>query len=79
VGGAAVGLVEYPDAGILRGQCVTDFRRAVVAAVVDEQQLKIGEGLRQDAFHCGAQIRPCVVHRGDYADFGMVRHRYFLL
>ena len=79
VGRAAVRLVEHPDAGILLCQCVADRGGAVVAAVIDKQQLKVGERLGQNALHSWAQVRPRVVDCGDYADFGMVGHRLFLI
>ena len=79
VGRASVGLVEHTDAGILPGQRIADLGRAIVAAVIHQQQLKIGEGLGQNTFHRRAQVGPGVVDGGDYADFGMVRHRYFLI
>ena len=79
VGRAAVRLVEHPDTGILLCQCVADRGGAVVAAVIDKQQLKVGERLGQNALHSRAQVRPRVVDCGDYADFGMVGHRLFLI
>ena len=51
VGRAAVGLVEHTDAGILPGQRIADLGRAIVAAVIHQQQLKIGVLLVQNAVY----------------------------
>ena len=51
VGEAAVGFLNEADAavGIFRDQLARDGARLVRAAVVDDEQFPIGEGLREDA------------------------------
>ena len=71
--------MKDPDPGVLSGIGIADGARAILTAVIHQQQLKIGEGLGQNTFHRRAQVGPGVVDGGDYADFGMVRHRYFLI
>ena len=74
---AAVGFVEYPDAGVSFGKFIAQLAAAVGAAVLHQQQLKIREGLRKDAGHRAGQVVFGVVHAGDDADGG-VGHRKLL-
>ncbi len=55
-GDAAVGLVENADAGVTGSIFVADGGAAVGGAVVDEQQLKVGVGLRQYRVDAPPQI-----------------------
>ena len=49
--GTAVFLVYHPDAGVGLGQLVAKLAAAVGAAVLYEDQLKIGKALGQDALY----------------------------
>ena len=58
-------LVDDADTAILAGKSVGQFRCAVAATVVDEQHLKAGVSLRQDAAHAALQDIRGVVGRDD--------------
>ena len=76
---AAVGLVEHADARVGLGQFVAQCAGVVGAAVVDEQQLKVGKRLRQNAAHGALQVILGVVDAGNDADFGGLAHGVLLL
>ena len=72
---AAVRLVYRADAvGMPRGIVVADLAAAVGRAVVDQQQLKVLTGLRQDGVDALGQIFLDAVDRDDQAEF---RHGVF--
>ena len=65
-GHAAVGLVEYTDAGVPGGIAVAQGGRAVPAAVVDQQQLPVRKGLGQHAVHALGQQLFRLIDRYDH-------------
>ena len=78
VGGAAVFLVEHADARVGFGQLVAQRAGTVGAAVVDEQQLKVGKRLRQNAAHRAFEVILGIINAGDDTDFGGIAHGVLL-
>ena len=70
-GGAysAVGFVEGLDARVGGGIAVADVAGTVVAAIVDEQQLPVGIGLRHDALYAPLEPLLGIIYRYYDADF----------
>lgn len=50
----------------------TNLPRSVFAAVVNQQQLEVGEGLGKDAVDAARKILLHVVNRDDYGNFWIV-------
>ena len=51
-----------PDAAIPRSIFITNLTGLVLAAVIDEKALEIGESLGQDAVHTASQGRFCIIY-----------------
>lgn len=66
---ATVRLVEGLDARVGGGVAVADVSGTVGAAIVDEQQLPIGIGLRHDAVDAPLEPLLGIIYRYYYADF----------
>ena len=77
VGDAGVFLVDDPNPGIPGGICVADGTGTVGAAVVDQQQLKVGVLLVQNALNTAADGVFSVIDRDDDADGGGHKHGSF--
>ena len=65
---SAVRLLQQPDARIAGGQAPHGLVGRVGRAVVDDQQLPVGNGLRLDGINRRADVGRDVVRRHDYAD-----------
>ena len=63
---AAVFLMHLADAAIALGIRLHDRRTAILCAVVDENQLIIGERLREDTVQASGQIRLNLINRHDH-------------
>ena len=59
-------LVKHSHTAVLSGIFIADRTRLVLAAVIDEKALEIGESLGQDAVHTASQGRFCVIYRFFY-------------
>ena len=59
-------LMENPDAAIPRSIFITNLTGLVLAAVIDEKALEIGESLGQDAVYTAAQGRFRIIYRYYY-------------
>ncbi len=70
---AEVGLAEDADVVVLAGQVARDVGRAVDGPVVDQQDLELGVGLREQALHARLELSDRVVERHDHAQAGQVR------
>lgn len=57
--------MEHADAGGFAGVCVAYCAGLVFAAVVDEEQLEVGERLREDAVDAARQVLLHVIN-GNY-------------
>ena len=69
-GHAAVGLVEHADTRVLSGVAVAQSRRAVPAAIVNQQQFPVGKGLGQNALYALGQQRFRLIDRYDHRNSG---------
>ena len=58
--------MENPDAAIPDSIFITNLTGLVLAAVIDEKALEIGESLGQDAVHTASQGRFRVINRYYY-------------
>ena len=58
--------MKNPDAAIPRSIFIADLTGPVLAAVIDEKALEIGEGLGQNAVHTALQGQFCVIYRYYY-------------
>ena len=58
--------MKNPDAAIPRSILIADLTGLVLAAVIDEKALEIGESLGQDAVHTASQGRFRVIYRYYY-------------
>ena len=69
----AVGHVQHPEAAVQFSVVAADFQRIVGAAVVDQDDLKFGPGLRQEGIEAVSQPFLCIIDRHHNADF-VFRH-----
>ncbi len=60
---APIGLMEHPDAAILRSQFITKFPAAISGAVIYQKQLPVLVTLRLHALHTVPQIRINIIDR----------------
>jgi hypothetical protein len=61
-GVAGVGPADQADAGVAAGQFLEDRAAAVGGTVIDDDELEVAEGLRQDALGRLAHVRLAVEH-----------------
>ena len=69
---STIGFVEGLDARVGGGVAVADGAGTVGAAVVDEQQLPVGIGLRNDAVDAPLEPLLYIIYWYYYADFSHV-------
>jgi len=56
------------NAGILPGERIDHIGRSIRGTVVDDNEFKIPEGLRQDALNGISQKRGCIVNWHEYGN-----------
>ena len=64
----AVFLMDHFYTGVLQSQLITDFTASVCRAVIDEDDLQIAEGLREDCVRAHLQIWLHIIDRDDHGD-----------
>ena len=67
---SAVGLMVGMHAAVLTGIFVAHLPATVTATIVDQHQLEVGEGLRQDGLHASVQVCFGLVDWADDGDGG---------
>ena len=67
---SAVGLMVGMHAAVLAGILVAHLPATVTAAIVDQHQLEVGEGLRQNGLHASVQVCFGLVDWADDGDGG---------
>jgi len=78
-GDAAVFPTNASNPGIPRGKAFNDAGRGVARSIVDDDQLPLAEGLRQDAFDRGRKEALSVIGRDDDRDLQRAISSSFLL
>ena len=63
---------------VFPGIALGDFKRAILAAVVDDQIIKVRVGLAKDAFDTLFQILFAVINRRYYTNEGLIIDGHFL-